>query len=73
MLTDATAAATEAFGIFSALESGVDNARMLLAAGLIDSAALRLQGETRVVALKKFGANVLPAVSRQEIESAIYA
>ena len=73
MLTDATAAATEAFGIFSALESGVDNARMLLAAELIDGAALRLQGETRVVALKKFGVNVLPAVSRQEIESAIYA
>jgi hypothetical protein len=46
---------------------------MLLAAGLIDGAALRLRGETRVVALKKFGANVLPAVSRQEIESAIYA
>ena len=59
--------------IMSALEAGVDKARMLLAMGLIDGAALRLQGETRVVALKKFGANVLPAVSRQEIESAIYA
>jgi hypothetical protein len=40
---------------------------------LIDGAVLRLQGETRIVALKEFGANVLPAVSRQQIESAIYA
>ena len=30
-------------------------ARMLLAAGLIDGAALRLRGETRVVALKELG------------------
>jgi ApbE superfamily uncharacterized protein (UPF0280 family) len=63
----------EEFEIFSALEAGVDKARLLLAAGLIDGAALRLQGETRVVALKKFGANVQPAVSRQEMESAIDA
>jgi uncharacterized protein len=59
--------------ILSALEAGADKARMLLAAGLIDGAALRLQGETRVVALNEFGANKLPMASRREIKSAIYA
>jgi ApbE superfamily uncharacterized protein (UPF0280 family) len=59
--------------IMSALEAGADKARALLAAGLIDGAALRLQGETLVVALKKFDINGRPAVSRQEMESAIYA
>jgi hypothetical protein len=47
MLTDATAAATEAFGIFSALESGVDKTRMLLAAGWIDGAAAFAGRNTR--------------------------
>jgi ApbE superfamily uncharacterized protein (UPF0280 family) len=59
--------------IISALEAGADKARVLLAAGFIDGAALRLQGETRVVALKELGANMPPAASRREIESAIYA
>jgi uncharacterized protein len=63
----------DASEIISALEAGADKARALLAAGLIDGAALRLQGETRIVALKKFGANEPPAVSRRETESAIYA
>jgi ApbE superfamily uncharacterized protein (UPF0280 family) len=35
-----------------ALEAGADCARLLLAAGLIDGAALHLQGETCVVALR---------------------
>lgn len=35
-----------------ALDSGADVARLLLRSGLIDGAALHLQGETRVVALK---------------------
>lgn len=35
-----------------ALESGAVCARQLVAAGLIDSAALHLQGETRIVAMK---------------------
>ena len=61
------------FEIISALEAGADKARTLLAAGLIDGAALRLQGETLVVALKKFDVNGRPAVSRQQTESAIYA
>ena len=59
--------------VFSAIEAGADKARALLAAGLIDGAALRLQGEMRVVALKKFGANEPSAVSRPEMESAIHA
>jgi len=63
----------EKFEILSALDAGADKARALLAAGLIDGAALRLQGETRIVALKKFGADMPPAVSRQQTESAIYA
>jgi ApbE superfamily uncharacterized protein (UPF0280 family) len=63
----------EPFEIASALEAGADKARRLLAAGLIDGAALRLHGETSVVALKKFGVDGLPAVSRRQTESAIYA
>ncbi|WP_213736372.1 UPF0280 family protein [Bradyrhizobium sp. dw_411] len=57
----------------SALEAGADTACRLLAAGLIDSAALRLQGETRVVSPRKFRAEMPPAVSRRELESAIHA
>jgi ApbE superfamily uncharacterized protein (UPF0280 family) len=38
--------------IEDALEAGADKARKLLAAGLIDGAALRLHGETVVVALR---------------------
>jgi uncharacterized protein len=63
----------ESCEIVSALETGANKARALLAAGLIDGAALRLQGETRIVALKKFGTNEPPAVSRPEMESAIHA
>jgi ApbE superfamily uncharacterized protein (UPF0280 family) len=59
--------------ILSALEAGADKARALLAAGLIDGAALRLQGKTRVVALKEFGANRPSVASRRKMESAIYA
>lgn len=38
--------------IRTAIDSGADAARLLLGSGLIDGAALHLQGETRVVALK---------------------
>jgi hypothetical protein len=38
--------------IEEALEAGADKARVLLARGLIESAALRLHGETRIVAPK---------------------
>jgi uncharacterized protein len=61
----------EAGEIVSALEAGMDKARVLLAAGLIDGAALRLQGETRVAGLKEFGADRPAAVSRPKTESAI--
>ena len=49
--------------IQEALEAGMDKARTLLGQGLIESAALRLHGETRIVALK-IDARVPPAVSR---------
>jgi ApbE superfamily uncharacterized protein (UPF0280 family) len=61
------------FEIASALEAGADKAGALFAAGLIDGAALHLQGQTRVIALKAFGANVRHALSPRHIESAIHA
>lgn len=63
----------EEFEIVSALDAGSDKARVLLASGLIDGAALYLQGQTRVIALKSFGANMRHAASPQEIENAVYA
>ena len=48
--------------ISTALESGADKARVLLAQGLIESAALRLQGEIVVVAPER--ARASPALSR---------
>jgi ApbE superfamily uncharacterized protein (UPF0280 family) len=63
----------EGFEIVAALETGSDKARALLASGLIDGAALHLQGETRVVALKSFGENARSAAPSQPIESPIYA
>jgi ApbE superfamily uncharacterized protein (UPF0280 family) len=63
----------EAFEIVAALEAGSDKARALLASGLIDGAALHLQGETRVIALKGFDASVQHAAVPHQIESAIYA
>jgi ApbE superfamily uncharacterized protein (UPF0280 family) len=44
--------ALRAFEIASALEAGADQARALLGRGLIESAALRLHGKTRIVAPK---------------------
>jgi uncharacterized protein len=61
------------FEIASAIEAGAEKARALLAAGLIDRAALHLQGETRVVSLKSSGASVRRVSHPREIESAIYA
>jgi uncharacterized protein len=65
--------ALEPSEVSSALDAGADRARALLAAGLIDGAALRLQDETRVVSPRKFSAEIPPAVSRPEMESAIHA
>jgi ApbE superfamily uncharacterized protein (UPF0280 family) len=60
--------------IDGALEAGAACARWLLARGLIDGAALRLQGETVVVAaraIETFGAHT--AFNRDAMESAIHA
>jgi uncharacterized protein len=59
------------FEVAKALEAGADMARALLAAGLIDGAALNLQGEMRAIALKGIGASVPGGICRQE--SAIHA
>ncbi len=61
------------FEIASALEAGSEKARALFAAGLIDGAALHLQGQTRVIALKGPGASVRHAARLPESESAVYA
>lgn len=60
--------------IEAALESGAACARKLLAAGLIDSAALRLQGEMIVVgtrAIKMAGSQA--PVHQRELESPVHA
>ena len=61
------------FEIAVGLSAGAEKARTLLAAGLIDGAALHLQGETRVIALKRFGASVSTGASARVIESLIHA
>jgi len=53
--------------IAEALEAGADKARALLGRGLIESAALRLHGETRIVAPKARPA----AVSRQMVRESV--
>jgi ApbE superfamily uncharacterized protein (UPF0280 family) len=55
--------ALRAFEIATALEAGADKARLLLARGLIESAALRLHGETRIVALEVIDADVPSVMS----------
>jgi ApbE superfamily uncharacterized protein (UPF0280 family) len=57
----------------TALDTGADKARALLALGLITGAALNLQGQTRVIALKGFGASAPHVASPQGGKSAIYA
>jgi ApbE superfamily uncharacterized protein (UPF0280 family) len=60
--------------IAAALEAGAVCARQLLAAGLIDGAALRLQGETVVVATKAIRTPESEVAFRSRmIESAIHA
>jgi ApbE superfamily uncharacterized protein (UPF0280 family) len=51
------------YEVAEALEAGAHKARALLAQGLIESAALRLHGETRIVALN--GLDAPPATPRQ--------
>jgi ApbE superfamily uncharacterized protein (UPF0280 family) len=55
------------FEIASALDAGADKARALLARGLIESAALRLHGETRIVAPKTMPAVVLRQMVRESV------
>jgi ApbE superfamily uncharacterized protein (UPF0280 family) len=57
------------YEVEKALEAGADKARRLLAQGLIESAALRLHGETRIAAPRTISA----AVSRQLIRESVRA
>jgi ApbE superfamily uncharacterized protein (UPF0280 family) len=57
------------YEIEEALEAGADKARSLLARGLIKSAALRLHGETRIVAPRTMHA----AVARQLVREGVRA
>jgi uncharacterized protein len=50
------------YEIAQALEAGAEKARALLARGLIESAALRLHGETRIVAAK-----IMPAAAPRQL------
>jgi ApbE superfamily uncharacterized protein (UPF0280 family) len=59
--------------IVSALITGTEMARVLLAAGLIEAAALHLQGEMRVVAPGRPDAGMPHLASHRLAESAIYA
>ena len=61
------------FEIAAALFAGCEKARTLLAAGLIDGAALHLQGKMRVIALKRFNASVSAGAPLEKIESLIHA
>jgi ApbE superfamily uncharacterized protein (UPF0280 family) len=61
----------DAFEIASALEAGVHKARGLLARGLIESAALRLHGETRIVALDVIDARLPLAPSRRVVSERV--
>ncbi len=53
--------------IAEALEAGARKARALLARGLIESAALRLHGETRIVAPRAMPAAVLRQMARESV------
>jgi ApbE superfamily uncharacterized protein (UPF0280 family) len=60
--------------IGDALEAGAESARKLLAIGLIDGAALRLQGEMIVVAARKFEmAGLQTPLRSNAIEGAMHA
>jgi hypothetical protein len=60
--------------IESALEAGAACARQLLAAGLIDGAALSLHGEMRVIAPKGIDGRASPAAPRRRVlEGAMHA
>jgi ApbE superfamily uncharacterized protein (UPF0280 family) len=55
------------YEIEQALEAGAHKARVLLARGLIESAALRLHGETRIVAPRTMSAAVSHQTARESV------
>jgi ApbE superfamily uncharacterized protein (UPF0280 family) len=55
--------------IEEALEAGADKARALLGQGLIESAALRLHGETRIVALTTMQAALPRQMARESVRA----
>jgi uncharacterized protein len=55
------------YEIGEALEAGADKARALLARGLIESAALRLHGETRIVTAKARPAAVPRQMAKESV------
>ena len=55
-----------------ALGAGASRARQLLAAGLIEGAALRLLGETVVVGAKGIGTQALPALHGSALGRAMH-
>jgi hypothetical protein len=59
--------------IEDALEAGADRARKLLAAGLIDGAALRLHGEMIMVATRALGMPGSETALQRTMESAMHA
>jgi uncharacterized protein len=59
--------ALQAFEIASALDAGAGKARALLARGLIESAALRLHGETRIVAPKTMSVAMPRQMARESV------
>ena len=64
------------FEIAAALDAGAACARALLAAGLIDGAALHLQGEMSVIALKNIdgaGLGLVPGAAFRNKESLVHA
>jgi ApbE superfamily uncharacterized protein (UPF0280 family) len=58
--------------VVEALRAGARRARQLLAAGLIEGAALRLLGETVVVGAKGIGTKALPAFHGSAVERAMH-
>ena len=61
------------FEIATALEAGAAKTSALLNSGLIDKAALHLQGKTRVIALKSFDASKHHSTLPRPSENTIYA
>lgn len=57
--------------VASALDAGADQARRLLARGLIESAALRLHDEIRIVAPNAAGTDIPPALVHRVVKESV--